>query len=49
VLCNRQRYEERSPGVFAPTLEMRVIDVGTRAITNLGFGRADWGAWHRRH
>ncbi|MCC8361693.1 hypothetical protein LK996_01160 [Lysobacter sp. A6] len=49
VLCNRQRYEQRSPGVFVPTLEMRVIEVETRAITNLGFGRADWGAWHRRH
>ena len=49
VLLNRQRYEQRSPGVFVPTLEMRVIEVDTRAITNLGFGRADWGAWHRRH
>jgi hypothetical protein len=49
VLLNRQRYEERSPGVFVPTLELRVVDVATRAITNLGFGRADWGAWHRRH
>ena len=49
VLANRQRYEQTSPGVFVPTLEMRSIDVQTRAITNLGFGRADWGAWHRRH
>lgn len=46
VLLNRQRYE---PGTSSPTLEMRVIQVDTRAITNLGFGRADWGAWHRRH
>lgn len=49
VLLNRQRYEQRSPGVFVPTLEMRAVEVETRAITNLGFGRADWGAWHRRH
>ena len=49
VLLNRQRYEERSPGVFVPTQEMRVVDVDTRAITKLGVGRADWGAWHRRH
>ena len=43
MLLNRQRYEERSPGVFVPTQEMRAIEVETRAITNLGFGRADWG------
>ena len=49
VLLNRLRYEVPSPGVIVPTLTMRVIEVETRAITNLGFGRADWGAWHRRH
>ena len=49
VLLNRQRYVERSPGVFVPTLTMRAINVETHASTDLGFGRADWGAWHRRH
>ena len=40
---------ERSPDIFVLTLTMRAINVETHAVTDLGFGRADWGAWHRRH